>query len=136
MLENMDHTKNPTWSVDIDQKLNYLHAVVNGESSLSNANACFNEIFGACVFYRCSNVLIESHLTGSSLDSMEMFDLVKKNHVKANSIGMRIAIVDMVTDHDEKGLKFGENLAIISGMNIRLFNNFNEPDMVAWLLEK
>lgn len=123
-------------TVDIDQKENYLHAVVKGETSLSNANACFNEIYGACIFYRCSKVLIESHLTGASLDSIEMFDLVKKNYVKANSIGMRLAIVDMVTDHDMRGLKFGENLALISGMSIRLFKDLNETEMIDWLLEK
>ncbi len=123
-------------TVDIDQKENYLHAIVKGETSLSNANACFNEIYGACIFYRCSKVLIESHLQGASLDSIEMFDLVKKNNVKANSIGMRIAIVDMVTDHDMRGLKFGENLALISGMNVRLFKDLNAPAMIEWLSEK
>ncbi len=123
-------------TVDIDQKENYLHAIVKGETSLSNANACFNEMYGACIFYRCSKVLIESHLQGASLDSIEMCDLVKKNNVKANSIGMHIAIVDMVTDHDMRGLKFGENLALISGMNVRLFKDLNAPAMIEWLSEK
>lgn len=123
-------------TVDIEQKENYLHAVVTGETSLANANACFNEIYGACIFYRYSRVLIESRLTGPSLDSIEMFDLIKKNYVKANSIGMRIAFVDTVTSHDEKGLKFGENLALISGMTIRLFKELNEQEMIDWLLEK
>lgn len=123
-------------SVDIEQKDEFLHAVVKGECSLVNATACFNEIYGACIFYRCSNVLIESQLSGASLDSMEMFDLVKKNYVKANSIGMRIALVDMVTDHDENGIKFGENLALISGMHIRVFKELNEQQMIEWLLER
>jgi hypothetical protein len=122
-------------TVDIEQKENYLHAVISGENSLANANASFNEIYGACIFYRCSKVLIESHLSGASLDSIDMFDLVKKNYVKANSIGMRMAIVDMVTSHDVRGLKFGENLALISGMNIRLFKELNEQEMVSWLME-
>ncbi len=123
-------------TVDIEQKDQFLLAVVKGENSLVNAAACFNEIYGACIFYRCSNVLIKSYLSGASLDSIEMFDLIKKNYVKANSIGMRIAFVDMVTDHDENGLKFGENLALISGMHIRVFKELNEPQMIEWLMEK
>ncbi len=123
-------------SVDIEQKDHYLHAVITGEKSLVNANACFNEIFSACVFYRCSNVLIESRLQGMSLDSIEMFDLVKKNYVKANSIGMRIAVVDTVSDHEHRGLKFGENLALISGVNVRIFDEPSDPEIITWLNDK
>ncbi|MFZ4619850.1 MAG: hypothetical protein ACOYNS_04770 [Bacteroidota bacterium] len=125
-----------SYSVEVEQKEEYLHAFVNGESTLANVNASFNEIYGACILYRCNNVLVENHLAGKSLDSMEMFDFIKKNYVKANSLGMRIAFIDMVREHDLKALKFGENLALISGVNIRLFTELNEDEMVSWLLER
>jgi len=94
----------------------------------------FEEIYGACIIYQCANALIEENLNGPNLDTFDIFVVIIKNYVRAKAIGLRLAFVDLNTNHDKQGLKFGENLAHIRGVNVRLFDTNNEKVMVAWLL--
>ena len=79
-------------------------------------------------------MLIEDHMVGPKLDSYDIFVVISKNVYKAKTVGLRLAFVNMNTVHDTHGLKFGENLAHIRGMNVRVFYDSNTPEMVAWLL--
>ncbi len=122
-----------SYTVNIEFKENYLHVVVNGKNTLENVLSYFEKIYDACIQYRCSNVLIEEHLTGPNLDTFDVFVVITKNFHKAKTIGLRLAYVDMNTEHSKRGLKFAENLAHIRGVNVRLFY-CKTDDAVAWLL--
>ncbi len=125
-----------SYSLNIEFKKQYLHIIVNGESNLANVLSYFEEIYEACVYQRCSNVLIEQHLTGPCLDTFDIFVVVTKNFNRAKSIGLRLAFIDMNTQHNTQALKFGENLSHMRGVNARVFYNNNTQEMVPWLLGK
>ncbi len=121
-----------SYSLNIEFKEQYLHVTVNGENTLANVLSYLEEVYEACIQYRCSNILIEEMLTGPSLYTFDIFVVVTKNFSKAKSVGLRLAYVDMNTEHSKRGLKFAENLAHIRGVNVRLFYN-NTIEAVVWL---
>jgi len=125
-----------SYSLDVEHKGEYLHVVVRGENTLTNVLSYFEEVYGACLLYHCSNVLIEDHLTGGCLDTFDIFVVITKNYSRAKTIGLRLAFVDLNTEHDIQGLKFAENLAHIRGVNVKVFHHYNIEQMVAWLLSK
>lgn len=122
-----------SYTINIELKDQYIHATINGENTLANVLSYFEKIYAACIQHRCSNVLIEEHLTGPNLDTFDIFVVITKNFSKAKSIGLRLAYVDMNTEHSKRGLKFAENLAHIRGVNVRLFY-YTIEEAIAWLL--
>lgn len=122
-----------SYTLNIELKDPYIHVTVNGENTLANVLSYFEKIYAACIQHRCSNVLIEEHLTGPNLDTFDIFVVITKNFSKAKSIGLRLAYVDMNTEHSKRGLKFAENLAHIRGVNVRLFY-YNTEEAIAWLI--
>jgi hypothetical protein len=125
-----------SYTLDVEYKGEYLHVIVRGENTLTNILSYFDEVYGACLLYHCANVLIEEHLSGPCLDTFDIFVVITKNYSRAKTINLRLAFVDMNAHHNEQGLKFGENLAHIRGVDVRLFNTHNVELMVAWLLKK
>lgn len=119
------------YKLHIEQKEFYLHATVTGENSLSNVLAYLDEIYKACVQFKCKKVLIEENLKGSNLDTFDIFIVVSKNFAKALTLGLRLAYVDLNTEHSKRGLKFAENLAHIRGVNVQLF--YETEKAIDWL---
>ena len=124
------------YSLDIRQEDEYLHVIVEGDNTLTNVLSYFEEVYGACILYRCSNVLIEQHFTGPSLDTFDIFVVITKNYNKALTLGIRLAFADMNINHDTHRLKFAENLANIRGVNVRVFYERNIQEMIDWLCKK
>ncbi|MDP1678246.1 MAG: hypothetical protein Q8L88_15420 [Bacteroidota bacterium] len=124
------------YSLNIDNKGEYLHVIARGENTLANILSYFEEVYEACILNHCFNVLIEHHLNGKSIDTFDIFVVITKNYARAKTIGLRIAFISLNSERDTQGLKFGENLAHIRGMNVRLFHTYNKEEMVVWLLGK
>jgi hypothetical protein len=123
-----------SYTLNTEFKEHYLHVTVNGENTLANVLSYLNEVYDACIQYRCSKVLIEEFLTGPGLDTFDIFVVITKNFHKAKSIGLRLAYADMNPEHGKRGMKFAENLAHIRGVNVRLFFD-GAHHAAAWLLE-
>lgn len=121
-----------SYTINIEKHDSYLRAAVTGENTLANVLAYLDRVYIACVEHKCSAVLIEENLTGPNLDTFEIFEVVIKNFSKARTIGLRLAHVDLNTQHSKRGLKFAENLAHIRGVNVRLF--YSADEAVQWLL--
>ena len=100
-----------SYSLNIEQKGGYLYATVSGKCTLVNVLSYFEEIYGACIVHKCSNVLIEENLSGPNLDTFDIFVVITKNYQRLKSIGFRLAYADLNTEHDIERLKFSENLA-------------------------
>lgn len=128
----MDTTR-ISYSLNIELKEQYLHVSVTGENTLANVLSYLEKVYGACIQHRCSKVLIEEHLTGPNLDTFDIFVVITKNFSKAKTIGLRLAYVDLNTQHSKRGLKFAENLAHIRGVNVKLFYEISDKPL-AWLL--
>ena len=121
------------YSLNIEMKERYLHVTVKGENRVTNVLSYLEKIYEACIEHRCSNVMIEELLTGPSLDTFDIFIVITKNFSKAKSIGLRLAYVDMNTEHSKRGLKFAENLAHIRGVNVRVFY-YGTEEAIEWLI--
>jgi hypothetical protein len=125
-----------SYSINIEFKEKYIHGTVSGENTLANVLSYLEEVYEACIKHRCSNVLIEKLLIGPNLDTFDIFIVITKNFNKAKTLGIRLAYVDMNTEHSKRGLKFAENLAHIRGVNVQFFygDHVTSQEAVAWLL--
>lgn len=123
-----------SYTAKIEFKEDYVHVQVTGKNTLENVLSYFNEVYAACLQYRCNKVLIEESLTGPNLDTFEIFEVIIKNFSKAKALGVRLAYVDLNTAHNKRGLKFAENLAHIRGVTVELFSD--TPAAVRWLLKE
>ena len=119
------------YTLHIENRTTYLYATVTGENTLTNVLSYLDEIYDACIQHKCVNVLIEENLKGSNLDTFDIFVVVSKNFARALSLGLRLAYVDLNTEHNKRGLKFAENLAHIRGVNVQLF--YETEKAIAWL---
>lgn len=125
-----------SYNLKIDFKEQYLHVTAKGQCSLTNILGYIDEVYEACLKFRCSKVLIEEHMIGPGLDTFDIFVVITKNYTRAKSIDLRLAYIDVNPEHNMQGMKFAENLAHIRGVKVRFFTELNNQEMVDWLLKK
>ncbi len=119
------------YTINITLKNNYLHAVITGDNSIKNVERYLLDIQEAVEQQQCKNVLIEEHLTGSGLDTFDIFDIIRTRARYARDNKLRIAYIDLNRDHHRTTVAFGENLANILGVNVKVFSA--TPEAVVWL---
>jgi hypothetical protein len=119
------------YTINITLKNNYLHAVITGDNSIKNVERYLLDIQEAVEQQQCKSVLIEEHLTGSGLDTFDIFDIIRTRARYARDNKLRIAYIDLNRDHHRTTVAFGENLANILGVNVKVFSA--TPEAVVWL---
>lgn len=122
------------YKIKITFEKNYLHALVDGSNTIKNVSRYLADIQSAIVEYSCKNVLIEEHLIGSGLDTFDVFEIIRKQARYARDQKLRIAYVDLNKDHHRTTVAFGENLANILGVNVKVFAAAAEA--TKWLTKK
>ncbi|MFA6469672.1 MAG: hypothetical protein WCW35_12295 [Bacteroidota bacterium] len=120
-----------SYTIHITYHPQYLHAMVEGDNSAKNVDRYFTDIQHAIGEHRCTNVLIEERLTGPGLDPFDIFEVIRTQARFARSHQLRIAYVDLNKDHHRTTVAFGENLANILGVNIKVFSTSLEA--MVWL---
>jgi hypothetical protein len=90
-----------------------------------------SEVLRACVAHGCARVLLEEHLTGPSLSTVEAFEIASEGSLNARSIVQQIAYVDTNPEHDSSLLEFVETVALNRGVRVRVFGTVGEAE--AWL---
>jgi hypothetical protein len=70
------------YSLRIDQKAGYLHAIVTGENSKPNVARYIKDILRECKTRNCFNILIEDRLEGPRLGTMDVFEIVSEGSIK------------------------------------------------------
>ena len=109
----------------------YLKATVTGEHNAPNALRFLTEAFDACAKSGHSALLLEFNLTGPSLDSSSIFDVVAQRTAIAAKL-RKIAYVDRANfGRDPEKMKFAETVAMNRGVNVRLFHDLETAG--AWL---
>jgi hypothetical protein len=108
----------------------YLHATVTGTHNAENALRFLTESFAACQKQGCSAMLLEFNLSGQSLDSTSIFDVVSKRTGDAVKL-RKIAYYDN-SDRDPAKVKFAETVARNRGVNVRLFQDLEAAKR--WLI--
>ena len=107
---------------------------MTGAHNAANALRFLTESFDAIVKSGHGSLLLEFCLSGPSLDSSSIFDVVAQRTAVAAKL-RRIAYVDH-SGHgrDPSKMKFAETVALNRGVNVRLFHELEEAQR--WLTEQ
>lgn len=120
------------YTININLQNNYLHAVITGDNSIKNVDRYLLDIQEAVEQQQCKNVLIEEQLIGAGLDTFDIFDIIRTRARYARDNKLRIAYIDLNRDHHRTTVAFGENLANILGVNVKVFSTTSEA--MDWLI--
>lgn len=119
------------YSCTVESRQGYLHLSIRGENTAANVRRILGDMVAACAQHGCSRVLVEEHLSGPSLDTVEAFEIVSEGSTTARSLVQQIAYVDTNPEHDSSLLQFIETVAVNRGVRVRLFATVREAE--AWL---
>jgi hypothetical protein len=122
----------PEYRLTVEVKPGYVHAKVDGARTPENAARFLREAHEACVSAGRSAVLMEMHLSGPSLGSLNIFHVISQASPRGAML-RRIAYVDTFAGEPDAP-RFAETVAQNRGVNVRLF-----PDVAAaeaWLAEE
>lgn len=114
------------YTITITPSVGYLHAVIHGINTIKNVDRYLTDIRTAIEEQECRNVLIEEQLTGPGLDTFDVFEIIRSHARYARDHKIRIAYIDLNRDHHRTTVAFGENLANILGVNIKVFTTAEE----------
>jgi hypothetical protein len=121
-----------TYELTIDQKLTYLHAIVTGRNSRENVARYLEGILRECRARRCFKVLIEEHLEGPRLGTLDVFEIASEGSSRAFGMLKAIAYVDV---NAEGGLmQFAETVAVNRALPVTVFSTVAEAEK--WLLDE
>jgi hypothetical protein len=122
------------YTLTYEDRLDYLYITVTGENTYDTINRYLSEVHDLCVRLNRLNILIVENLTGPSLTTMSIYDLVTSRSLQtARDIG-RIAYVDANPAHDARNLAFAENVAVNRSVNIRIFKSVDVAEK--WLVDQ
>jgi hypothetical protein len=120
------------YTLSFEDRHDYLYVSVTGDNTYDTINRYLSEVHDLCVRLKRLNLLVVENLSGPSLSTMSIFDLVTSRSLQtARDIG-RIAYVDANPDHDARNLAFAENVAVNRNVNIRIFSTVAAAE--EWLL--
>jgi hypothetical protein len=113
--------QSPTYQLTLEERRSHLHARVIGERTAQNAKRFFEETYSACVATGYSNVLLEIHLSGASLDHATVMRVIGDSAATGAKL-RKIAYVQPKAA-DPAVPYVAERAAIDSGMNVRVFRD-------------
>lgn len=123
-----------SFDVQIVERPDYLHFKVTGENSPDAVRGYLAQVRETCIARGCGEILVEEHLRGPSIGTLDMFNIAAEGSVRSRSLMRRIAYVDTNPQHAFNDVKFIENVAANRGMNIRSFRTVGEAE--AWLTDE
>ncbi len=114
----------------------FLRVHVSGHLSLADANAAFVEMLAAVEQHGSTRVLVDCQDLHDAFDTLEGFDhaafgaeLLRDSWSSGALHGVRFGY--LVSEADAEQAKFGENVAVNRGMNVKTFTRLE--DAVRWL---
>ena len=118
------------YTLTIERKPTYLHAIVTGTNSRDNVANYLQEVLRECTNQKCFRVLIEERLEGPRLGVLDVFEIASRGSKSALGKLRAIAYVDV---HAEGGrMEFAETVAMNRAMPIRIFATV--ADAEEWIL--
>ena len=115
-----------TYQLKIEQKPGYLHAIVTGQNSAENVRAYLEELRSECIARGCFRVLIEEHLEGPRLKTLDVFEVISKGSAPALGLYTAIAYVDLNAEGDL--MKFAQATAVNRGLPVSIFLTVTEAE--------
>jgi len=104
----------------------YIHAIIVGENSRENVMNYMREIREKCESSGIFRILIEEHLEGPRLGTIDVFQIVREGSEKNRGLIREIAYVDMNASGDL--MKFAETVARNRGLRMKAFNNIQDAE--------
>jgi hypothetical protein len=120
-----------TYHLTIEEKPSHLHAKVTGTHNEQNIRRFLVEIHEACLRRKCTTVLFEMNLSGPSLNTGSIFDVISERSADGLMF-KRMAYVDASPERDPRNMEFAETVAINRGVRIRFFRNVEDAER--WIL--
>ena len=118
------------FSLEINEKATYLHAVVTGKNSKENVLNYLKKVLHECAARNISKVLIEERLEGPRLGTLDVFSVSSEGASKALGKLKAMAYVDINAEGNL--MKFAETVAVNRGLPVRVFSTVTEAEK--WLL--
>jgi len=115
-----------TYQLKIEKKPSYLHAIVTGQNDADNVRAYLDELRGECIARGCFRVLIEEHLEGPRLKTLDVFEVIFKGSNQAVGLYTAIAYVDLNAEGDL--MKFAQAAAVNRGLPVSIFSTVAEAE--------
>lgn len=115
----------------IEERPAYLQATATGAHNAANALRFLTEAFAACSKTGHTALLLEFNLSGPSLNTSSIFDVVSKRTSEAARL-RKIAYYDN-SERDIDKTQFAETVARNRGVNVRLFQDLDAAKR--WLTE-
>jgi hypothetical protein len=119
-----------TYSLTLQKKPAYLHAIVTGRNSRENVERYLAEVFRECQALGCSRLLVEERLEGPRLGALEVFEVVSRGANLFVGVATAIAYVDANAVGDV--MTFAEDVAVNRSIPLRVFPSVDEAEQ--WLL--
>ena len=117
------------FSLEINEKATYLHAVVTGKNSKENVLKYLREVLRECAVRNYSKVLIEERLEGPRLGTLDVFSVSSEGASKALGKLKAMAYVDINAEGNL--MKFAETVAVNRGLPVKVFSTVTEAEK--WL---
>jgi len=121
----------PDYRLTIAVKPTYVHAKVEGARTPENAARFLREAHEACISAGRTAVLMEMHLSGPSLGTINIFHVISQASPRGAML-RRIGYVDTF-EGEPDAPRFAETVAKNRGVNVRLFEDLASADR--WLSE-
>jgi hypothetical protein len=118
-----------SYQFTVEQRPTYVHTKVVGERTPENALRFLRDSCAACVNAGRTAVLLETHLSGPSLTTTSVFDVIS-NWVRDALQLRKIAYVEGSVD-DPAMPAFAVDVAVNRGVNVRLFRDVVSAEI--WL---
>ena len=109
-----------TYQLTIREQPGYLHAVVTGANTRENVTDYMAQVIRECTLRQCFRVLVEEHLEGPRLSTLEVFEMVAAGSTRFLRTLKAMAYVD-VNAPDGEMMRFAENVAVNRAFPVRVF---------------
>ena len=119
------------YTLKIESRSTYLFITVTGDNSFETVNSYLSEIHKLCQQQDCRDVLIAENLSGPSLPTSSIYELVSGKSRQPEQVVRRLAYVDTNTEHDQAAMQFAEDVAVNRGISVRVFPTIQAAE--AWL---
>lgn len=118
-----------SFSLKIEKKKDYLHAIVTGQNTPENVAGYLDAVVEACKSANCRRLLVEERLEGDRLATMEVFRIASEGSARSFGTLRAVAYVDENGEGDR--MQFAETVAVNRGMPVRFFEAV--ADAEKWL---
>lgn len=108
-----------SYELTIQQKPAYLHVIVTGQNSGETVSRYMEDVIRECGARGIFRVLIEEHLSGPRLGTIEVFGMVSKGSLRFQRTLQAMAYVDVNAQGDV--MRFAEDVAVNRGFPVKVF---------------